>query len=918
MSKTTSTPSTARRAGEDRGTAFMANLRQALEHVGDDEWLRDHSPLESLRMLGAAGAPARPPEPPALGIKALDERLAAAWRDWESRPKTGLQALLWSAAKQVKPEKDVDHRALLVLTYFQDPRPKQGDLIKQLAVGQSTYYRQLNAAVEAFERVLLSQLQPSLRLESPAARPLIGRDALLRDVLAALRAGGAVSLIGASGLGKTSLAAAMHDAWSREAAPHKPASDSGRSFWYTFRPGLTDNLQHLIFSLALFLHQRGASHLWLQLIARPADADLDAARALATIRKSLEDLGATPPLLCFDEVDLLLPGELEDAEEHPRVRAFLEGLAESPRSGAPMLLVGQRLFMQPEANQVFALERFSAADTRALLRQAGIDADDAQCAAAHATTRGNPLLVQLLVALHRVGEPVLAEPARLSSAASLDWFLTRLRRHLSDKERDVLDAACVFDAPAPAGAWRKQAQALDRLITLNLIERDALDQAIVPQVVREALYRQLPLDLRGALHIAAAEAYTAHGAHTLAAHHYMLGQQPEMAVWTWYAHREAEVRQGQAEVALRIFAAVRPAELAHEADRRALALILADLAYLRGQHEDGLAALDELRWRPGRASSARARELRARLLARRGDIDAALAEYRASLDDLAQASPAKPIALRAEMARQGLVRARDVAMARREAVLAKHDVEILLGEIEDEGGNVEQALRHFHAALELAQASGDPVRLAKANEALGVLEARRANAEAAERYLSEAGRHYAAYGHVVNAMGMTSSNIAFAYLMARRYREAIAPAERAVVFFREAGLPYELSLNEANLAEAYANLGDADQAEAHAWRAMAQEETVVRPQCLYVLAVARRLQGRYEEAERLARDAMAAAEENADPWSAAFALRALAEAQRDAGKREEARHSFVQARDAFTQLGLRDDAAGIDAEIARL
>lgn len=195
---------------EDR---FMANLRQALEHVGDEAWLDKHAPLKPSIVI--ANTPAAPTGTPATGLKWLDERLAAIRQDWESRPKSGLQALLWLAVNRVAPDKDVNYAALLALTYFEHPRPKQSDLIKQLAMGQSTFYRHLNAAVEALERTLLDEMRPSLRLESPARKPLIGRDGVLRACVEALRDGGVVSIVGGSGLGKTSLGAAVTEQWSR-------------------------------------------------------------------------------------------------------------------------------------------------------------------------------------------------------------------------------------------------------------------------------------------------------------------------------------------------------------------------------------------------------------------------------------------------------------------------------------------------------------------------------------------------------------------------------------------------------------------------------------------------------------------------------------------------------------------------------
>jgi tetratricopeptide (TPR) repeat protein len=932
---------------------LAANLRQALEHVNDPDWLKANSALDSSALLDTRAAPAQAaprPAPPGTGIRSQDDLLQVIWQDWESRSLSPLQSLLWSAALQVAPARDANHAALLLLTYFQYPRPRQADLIKQLAVGQSTYYRQLNAAIQSLERVVVTRLSPSLSLEWPAVTPLIGRAEMMADLLAALRAGSFVNLVGGSGLGKTALAAAIAHAWvaSSDSAPSSPgtthpASSGGHhtplvirppsvapstglasgqvaglpSFWYTFRHGLTDNLQQLVFAMALFLQQQGSPNLWLHLTTKPED--LGPVKVMAMLRKSLEDLPPDRlPLFCFDEVDLLLPNDLVDDEQHAQLRTWLEEFVRHTRGHAPVLFAGQRLVLQPEHGRVFTLGRFGLREVRAMLQQSGIAADDAACEAVLSYTRGNPLLVQLLATLHRVGEPVLASPPRLASAISLDWFLARLRLRLSASELDLLDALGVFDAPAPADIWRKQARTLNRLAQLHLVEHDSAGRLSILPAVRDALYRQLPADLRAGLHVSAAQACAERGAYTLAAHHFALGGRPDMAVWTWYSHREQEVRQGQTQTALRILEPLRFTPLPDEKDRRALSLALADLYHLLGQHEDGLAALEAEHWHPQRASTTRARELRAKLLAMRGDVDAALSEYRASLDSLDALSAAKPIMLRVELAQQTYWRARDTAAARHEALLAQQDVEILLGDIEADAGHSDAALAHYHVAMQLARQTGDPVRLAKVNEALGILEARRLDVEAARRHLEEASRYYNAYGNLICAVGVTQTNMAYAYLLARRYREAIAPAEAAVAFFRDVNQPYWLSLNEANLAEAHANLGDARQAEEWAWRALSREEAAVRPYGLYVLGHARRLQRRYEEAERFCQDALGSANANGDLWAAGPAWRVLGEVYRDWGRPGDARAAFDEALRLYAQLDSPQEVAWLNDQVRQL
>jgi tetratricopeptide (TPR) repeat protein len=919
MSRVKPTPDQSERL--EREDRFMANLRQALEHVGDEEWLDKHAPLKpSVELANTSADIPTAAGTPVTGLKWLDERLAAIRKDWESRPKSGLQALLWSAVNKVAPDKDVNYAALLTLTYFQDPRPKQSDLIKQLAMGQSTFYRHLNTAVEALERTLLAEMRPSLRLEAPARKPLIGRDDVLRDCLAALSSGGVVSIVGGSGLGKTSLGAALCQAWTTAEPTNNRQSEiqNRKFFWYTFRAGLTDNVQHLIFSLALFLHHRGISHLWQHLLASPNDVSM--AKALAVIRKSFEDLRDAPALLCFDEADLLLPNELDDAGKHEQLRSALEELIEAPRHGTAILLIGQRLLAEPERGHVFTLTRFDASAIRDLFQRAGLPHDDDACATAGAYTRGNPLLLQLLITLHRVGEPVLADPSRVAGAATLDWFLTRVRRRLSAREQDLLDAMCVFDVPVPAHVWRAQAKPLDKLVQLNLVERDAAGQVGMPMALRDGLYRRLPPDLRAALHVSAAQACVDLGAFTLAARHFALGQQHGMAIWTWQAHADDEIRHGQAQTALAIFEPLRYAPLDSNTDRQALALILAQLNSLNGKLDTGLSALDAVSWPPGRLSSTRANALRGRLLAQRGDIDAALAAYRAGLDSLTMLRLTQPVTLRTELALQTLERARDVPAARREAHVAQADLDIVRGYIEELNGQMDAAQHYFASARDVLREGevNDPVRLAKVHEALGLNEARRLNVEAAVGYLQEAGRHYHAYGNLICAAGMTDTNIAFAYLLARHYEQAVAPAQRAVDFFLDSQQPYFLANSEACLAEVLANLGRLQEAEALVWRALAHEEASARPYALYVLGHIRRQQKRFVEAEQLCAESLDGAKAGGDLWNIAFAQRVLGEVYHDWGKPDAARAAFAHACEAFTKLGLQADADELREQISML
>ncbi len=606
----------------------MTGLRKILEHISDAEWLRKHSTLASVYFAGLTQVSTAAQQPHLSGVRAVDEQIASIWRNWCERGLTSLQRLFWEGVRKVQPKGNAPYQALLLLTYFQDPRPKQSDVIKTLAISRATYYRYLEQAIEALEDVLLEQLGPSLRLEAPKPKPMVGRESERRAICESLRDGHVVALLGPSGFGKTTLAAHVAATWGRPV------------FWHTFRPGLTDNLTALLFALAYFLYQNGAPSLWMQFVA---DAGANARtvtpdKAMAIIRKSLEDLRHMQPLLCFDECERLLPDDLEDPEHHVQVRGFLEDLAQSSRYGAPLLLISQRLVI--ECEHAFALGRFGMPELQAVLRQAKLVWPDDACQRLLIYTRGNPLLLRLLITLLKLGDPVAGDATGLAATASLDLFVTRIRSRMSAQAFELLCALSVFDTTAPAEIWRNHKKTLNVLSGLGLVEStsptqlhdtDPYQVALHP-ALRDAVYRQLPDARKCDLHLSAAEIHAGRREFTAAARQYVLGNQPEMAVWIWFEHREHEIRQGQAGNALALFQALRPEQLAEAADRKTHALLLAELYKLTEQADSGLSALDRINWGEDNAPALRMQELRGALLTMRGDNGQALDAYRRSLD----------------------------------------------------------------------------------------------------------------------------------------------------------------------------------------------------------------------------------------------------------------------------------------------
>lgn len=882
---------------------FMQTLRQTLEHVDDSEWLDKRSPLASVFFAGASPTAARQRQVVLTGLPAIDERLRTIWHAWEARPKTALQTLLWEAVCHFPPDLETHGQAILFLTYFAEPRPKQNEVVKLLALGRSTYYRYLERAIEIVGATLIQSLRPALKLEQPTAPLLIGRTDLIAQAQSGLDEGHVVHLVGGGGLGKTSLGAHLAAHWRK-----------GGVFWYTFRPGLTDHLDQLLFTLAYFLHQQGASGLWLHLNTNPQENSTPG--VMAIVRQHLIDLRATPPLLCFDEVDLLLADDLYDSQEHGRIRAFLDDLAQSVRAGAPLLLIGQKVLLQPQTDCLLTISPLTTADLPTLLQNARITLDASAQARLLQVTRGNPLLLRLFIALHQRGAALTDTLKALATPAALDWVMARLRQHLAPGELALLQELAVFQGNAPRDGWRNSQKQFNALLSLGLVETVSGDGIALHPAFRDRIYQQLSPGRREELHLAAANLLAERSRFTAAAWHYIQGGRPEMAIWTWFVHRQQEIDQGQASAALEFFAPLAQTPLPTFEDQQALALLLAPLYARAGRSQEGLQLMEKSTWPTTAPRTVHAHALRGELLAETGNIDRSLAEYRRSLDSITKLRATQEIDLRLDMGRRVLVFLGDNELARQEALQARLNLEVLQGEIEDNAGNYAAARAHYQNALAAAEACANDHRLAKVYEALGILEARYAELEPAVAYLQAAGRHYQAAGNLVCAVGMTNSSLAFAYLLKRRYAEAITPAETALAFFRQLDHAYWQAINEAYLAEAWFYQGDLAKAEEFAQSGLQREEVVVRPYCLTMLGHVRRAQRRFAEAERYGREAVASGEERQDLWALGPAWLALGECYRDAGRLDEARQAFQQGLRIYEQLGIAQEVAFVQTLLA--
>ncbi|MEM7801254.1 MAG: hypothetical protein AAF633_18825, partial [Chloroflexota bacterium] len=457
---------------------------------------------------------------------------------------------------------------ILELNYFKRiyrPHPRnQADIYNDiLYISRATYNRHLNAAIERLAKELLTIIRPTLRLETPFLPvPIVGRDGLRNQILEILYRRRTVSLIGPSGIGKTTLGSYLRVVWSNQ-----------RVFWYTFQPGLSDNVNSLLFAFGYFLHQAGHSSLWQQMVADSGKVD-DLNMAFGLALSDLAEMDETP-LLCFDEVDLLYAADIDrENQQHVDLKSFLNRL----RREAPLLLIGQRTIVEGDA--VFEVGTLQVAEIEAWLHQVEVSFSDSDVRRLLTYTQGNPRLIGLCISLHKLQSNANALAETLDTLPRTPGYGTvwdRVRRRLAPVERRLLQGLAVFRSPAPEDAFgggiaddrvtdggEKTSQssdspssviteALDHLFTHNLIYRDGAGGLYLLPMLRDILYQELTIEQRERLHRDAAMMYGMRGEPTEAAFHFWKADQPEEALAIWFPLRRQEAERGNGPAALNIF-----------------------------------------------------------------------------------------------------------------------------------------------------------------------------------------------------------------------------------------------------------------------------------------------------------------------------------------------------------------------------
>lgn len=842
---------------------YTSAVTMALDHFDNPAWLGDNSPLAAPYILGPY----------------LDKY------EYEgSNIERGnvLKAALQDAACHLESKQ----QRLLEATYFK----RNSDLNNTgvalaLKIPPRTFYTHKNAAIRNLSAQLSQTFIPQLRLERSIYRELVGREQLVKDIQADLERGYTVSITGVSGIGKTTLAAAVIKKWEEGKANIDGASDDPEqyAFWYTVRPSFNDYIANVLFAIAFYLRNCGAPRTWQQLIADQKRQRLEGAqvhpeqqakvpeRILGVIRHDLKSLEKRSLLFCIDEADLL---DSEHAE-HAQIIHLLEVIGEF----APLLLIGQRA-SAVLSNSFYPVPGFNVEEVSAFLHQADINHVEANTITSlHTGSKGNPALLTLILSLYKVNNSIEEGLKILEVSPSIEALYKRIWRRLKDEEKLLLIRLLVFQAASPTDAWAKEREVLHRLHEYGLLYNDNNGGTVVMPHIQKVGYSVISAECKPVLHLRAAEIWTERDEIIQAMYHCLEANQPALAVSLWYSNREREIERGRGSNALSMLLRISANDMSHVEDRNALLVARGELFKLAGQPEEAEANLQNIVSANKGMFPAYAQQLQAEVLEMQGRAEQALQRFRNALDSLMGSPINREVTILTRIGFLHRFHFQEVEKAQREALLARIKAEGFHGNIEEMDGNYKAARQRYQTAYELAEKLGQDNNffLSRAYSQLGVLEIREGgDIDLAIELIEKAIRCDEHQGDIVSPL-YDMLNLAYAYTQKEDYEKSLEIANMGLRRANDLGLSYLIAGLSCGVGEAYLGLNQLEEAERYARISLDTEEGFFRWSALALYGEIKGRQGLFSEAKTYLTEAIHSAEEAEDPFGKRYCQEKLVE-----------------------------------------
>ena len=859
--------------------AFSIEVLESLEEIHNPEFLGQQSPLAAAYFLGRY-------------IPSQSVSSTAIERGNQ------LIQLLQDAANQLSKEQ----QDFLNVAYFRrnerlTPEARATALHRSLR----QYRRQVPEHVWLLAQKLRVLAKPALMSETPSSSKLVGRRQILDNITQLLSQDHTVAITGDAGMGKTVLGQAIRAAW----------LDQDRAFWLTLRRDFNDQVISVAFSVASFLQQCGAPYSLAEIIGQMQQGKMNLDRILEVIRFDLSSLRDRPPLLCFDELELLQPA----LAKHQFVIRFLEDL----RNHTRLLLIGQHIPLDVSHTvQIGALSRSEVAEL--IMVDTKRAPTDEQVTNTLNVTHGVAALVKTLTALVLSGEDAYHVIDSLEAPVAHVVLFDRLMRRLSEPERVLLDQLSAFRVSAPIDAFQSHAAELERLTQIQLIGHDHRDGLFLSPQLRTFLHERLLEQVRESVHLVAGHVHESHGDYAEAVHQYAEANAPNHAIVLWAIHSKSEIENGLAEVGLSTLRALwaKRQHITTSAIAELLRLKLAELLKLTGAIDQALEHLAS----PPNALQGLPRaywtELQGDLMMLAGDEDRALAMYQKAIESLGTHPQRRIVAIHTKRVNLLGVKLNRLKEAQAESKLALLEADLFAGVIEYRLGNYDQARKHYIAASAIADNIEGELELKSwlySHHANLLWQTN--NLPAAHQMIDKA-----LALHRIRKDRHAESNdlmtLAAICIMEENFEMAVAASELGLMLARSIGNPFVISGLAVNAGEALIRLNRPSEAMEMAQLALAQECDPNVPYALTVLGWVNRANADLKRSVEYFQQAADVANKIQDTYAEASAYCQLGESNALLGARDEARISLERSAELYERLTLSKELSEVRSLLAGL
>ena len=881
--------------------SFHEQLRKALKNYNNPHWLGLHSPLATPYFLGVTQALCDTTIKRGEALRhTLHQAAKALWPDVPTDNETLLQQV--EAERQILGNSGSCYYYLLLdLRFFRHHFPSRvypktdPEIQIYLSVSKARFFKHLKAAIQQLEAILLTQTQPTFRLEYPRKPPIfIGREEITQHCFLALQKHKTVALTGMSGSGKTTLGMFVAMQWPQN-----------QVFWFTIRPTLNDQLSALLFSLGYFLHQLGASALWQQLVADAGKID-NVDLLLGLVRYDLDMLQPLRPLLCFDEINQLhTTANRPQSVKHIQILEFIKTM----KKYVPLLLIGEQTYI--EADYYLPVTNLQKADVDNWFKVLGLIVTSQETAHLHAYTNGNPRLLLLCITLyHQIGSwPATID--KLPTTAALTPVFHRTWHYLPEPAQQYLQQLATFRRAVPADLL-PTSDIQDTLLKNQLIYTDQQGALFLIPALHDLIYQTTPVTKRKQFHLQAAMIRQTLGEYTAVAYHYCQGGEPGLAIEAWYPHKQREIHRGKSEAALIIFEQIVPDTL-QQNHKQALGIIRAELHYLKGQVRQGLTELNAIQWTESPELEAQAQLIKGEFLNTLGYPHQAQEAYHTGINVTTRII--RQLAKFRYESTRTHIRQRDLEGAWQEVQLARYEVENLQGILLAARGQYPDAHLAYQQALALAMSVDYKLGIAKTHRNLGIVLGLQGKFDKALMHSKQAVTFFEQIGDQLHVQ-LIRRDIAGTYLQMQAYEEAIDLGEQVLHFFEQINDAYMISNIASDLAEAYFEVEKFAKAAELIHYGLQQEEAYSRPYLLYTLGRIQYQHHQFDDAVQQLQQVIDLARQNEDKFIEAYGYQMLGKVYLAQTKQTLALDALRQALSWFKDLGIPTEVQKVKTLLA--